>query len=55
MVVEFCLPERTVSAVFVRKGGALFEGGDETKEIRLGRIAFAEEMNMIGHETESVE
>ena len=54
MVIEFCLPERTVSAIFVRKGGALFEVRDETKEIGLGRIPFGEEMKVIGHEAVGV-
>ena len=54
VVIEFCLPERTVSAIFVRKGGALFEGRDETKEIGLGRIPFGEEMKVIGHEAVGV-
>ena len=49
------MPELAFSAIFVRKGGALFEGRDETKEIGLGRIAFAEEMKMIGHEREGME
>jgi hypothetical protein len=55
VVVEFCLPERTFSAIFVRNRGALFEGRDETKQIGLGRAAFGEEMKMIGHEAEGVE
>ena len=55
VVVEFHLPERSVRAIFVRKGGALFEGLDETKEIGLGRAAFSEEMKMIGHQAKSVE
>jgi len=54
VVVKFCLPERTCGSIFVRKGGALFEGRDESKEIGFGRIAFAEEMKVIGHETKSV-
>ena len=55
VVVEFHLPERSVRAIFVRKGGALFEGLDEGKEIGLGRVAFGEEMKMIGHQAKSVE
>ncbi len=54
MVIKFCLPERTSGAIFVRKGGALFEGRDEAKEIGLGRVAFGEEMKVIGHETVGV-
>jgi len=54
VVIEFCLPERTVSAIFVREGGALFEVRDETKEIGLGRIPFGEEMKVIGHEAVGV-
>ena len=55
MVVEFCLPERTFRAIFVRNRAALFEGRDKTKQVGLGRVALGEEMQMIGHEAEGVE
>ena len=55
VVIKFCLPEGGVRAVFVQQGRALFEGGDETKEIGFGRIPLGEEMNMIGHEAEGME
>jgi hypothetical protein len=55
VIVKFCLPEVAFSAIFVRKGGALFEGHDEGKEVGLRRVAFGEEMKMIGHETEGME
>ncbi len=55
MVVEFCLPEWTCSSIFVGKGGASFEGRDETKEIGSGRVAFGKEMKMVGHEAEGVQ
>ena len=41
--------------MLVRKRGALFEGRDETKQIGLGRVAFEQDMQMIGHEAERVE
>ena len=41
--------------MFVRKGGALFEGRDKMQEIGLRRVPFGKEMNMIGHETKGME
>ena len=33
----------------------MFEGRDEAKKVGLGRVAFGQEMQMIGHEAERVE